>query len=358
MENEVELPELEAVEKYLADFYGEIEDVRLVKLGTGVHGAGYRVDYRSITRGREERVILKTLIPRDFGHDHRSDRAAVHLLASENYSGLPNHIRCLDVVGYDGKGLASIRKTREFYTILEEARGEEYSRDLTRIIKQGSLLDSDRKRADMVANYLVKIHSERYSGINARSLYRRKIRESIGHGECLMGIFDTYEDWGFLSRQDMVEIVRKSISHWDRLKDNEHRLCQVHGNFYPGNIWFHGNDLVLLDRCRGSWGEAADDLSYLILNFIFYSLISEGAFRGPFAELFRRIYDRYLNLSWDNDVLEAVPLFMASRVPMMVNPKYFPNVDDPTRKKLIRLAKNVLDEDKFDVEKVSDYLGI
>ncbi len=357
MDREIVLPDLEAVEIYLTKSYGGISDVRLVKLGAGVHGVGYRVDYRSSSRGREERVILKTLLPKDFGHEHVSDRAAVHLLAKESYGELPGHIRCLDIVAYDGRDLVSVRKAKEFYTILEEARGVEYFKDFMQILKRGSLEERDRRKADNLARYLLKIHSGKYAGDNARGLYRRKIRDTIGHGECMMGIFDTYEDWGFIDGEDMVEIVRKSITYWGRLKDEHTRLCQVHGDFHPGNIWFDGEEIVLLDRSRGIWGEAADDLFCLLINYLFYALISDGAFKGPFKELFMRVYERYLNLSWDTDILRAAPLFLAFRIPVIANPNFYPNVDDLTRKKLIRFARNVLDEEKFDVERIDDYLG-
>ena len=356
MSEEISLPDNESITIFLTRRFGAVSNVKVTRLGAGVHGVGYRIDYKSQNRNREERVILKTLLARDFGHDHLSDRAAVHLLANQSYSELPNHVKCLDIVGYDDRDLISVKKCSEFFIIMGEARGTEYFRDFKKILGRGDLTEEDRRKADDLATYLAGIHKKKYYGDNASSLYKRKIRDTIGHGECLMGIFDTYSDWDFITREDMVEIVQKSIPHWDRLKDDHSRLCQVHGDFHPGNIWFHGDELVLLDRSRGIWGEPADDVFCLLINYIFYALIEHGSFKGPFSELFHRVYERYTNLTWDTDILNSAPLFLAFRVPVIANPNFYPNVDDTTRKKLIAFAKNVLEEKRFDVRKIEEYV--
>jgi len=358
MTDSVSLPNKKAIKIFLTGKYGEIGRLKTEKLGAGVHGIGYKVSFNSPYFEERKNLILKTIIPSGFGHDRVSDRVANHLLSQESFSELPDHVECVDVLLYNGTYLRSMKGTRECYLLMEEAKGKDYFRNLKNILQKGSLVRKDRDRAKKLAKYLADIHSKKYLGENGISLYKRKIRDTIGHGECLMGIFDTYESWPFIKRGDMVEIVQLSIPFWDRLKDNSNRLCQVHGDFHPGNIWFDGDKLILLDRSRGMWGEPADDLFCLLLNYIFYALLDSGEFKGAFKELFFEVYDTYLGLSWDMSILKAAPLFLAFRAPVIANPNFYPHVDDTTRKRLITFAKNVLRDKAFDALMVNKYLGL
>ncbi len=355
----VSIPDDESIRRYLQKRYGKVSDIKCIRLGAGVHGEGYRVSFRSNAFKGEMNLVLKTLSPQNFGHDYMADRASVNLLAKDSYSKLPGHVRCVDVMAYNEKDLYSVKGSKEFYVLMQEAKGHEYFGDLKDILSRGDLNERDIKRAKALADYLINIHSTKYKGDNAKSLYRRKIRDTVGHGECLMGVLDTYEDWPFIKRKDMVEIVSKSISHWDRLKDNMDRLCQVHGDFHPGNIWFDEDDnIVLLDRSRGIWGEPADDLFCLLVNYLFYSILHTGDFSGPFRELFELVHSRYIGMTWDNNINLAGPLFLAFRIPVLTNPHFYPHVDDTTRTKLIGFAKNVLDDQEFSIDRIRDYLKL
>ena len=63
------------------------------------------------------------------------------------------------------------------------------------------------------------------------------MRDTVGHGECLMGVFDTYPD-GSLSYNEMSGIIKKSVDWIYKLKPKHKRLSRIHGDFHPGNIWF------------------------------------------------------------------------------------------------------------------------
>ncbi len=56
------------------------------------------------------------------------------------------------------------------------------------------------------------------------------------------------------------------------------------------------------------------------------------------------------------DVLKAAPLFIVVKIPYLLNPDFFPNVDGTTRNKLILFSKNVLSEDQFDAKRMDKYL--
>ena len=100
--------------------------------------------------------------------------------------------------------------------------------------------------------------------------------------------------------QLLKEIEQQCVDWRWRLKDRVHRLRQVHGDFHPWNILFReGTDFVLLDRSRGEWGEPADDVTCLTMNYLFFSLQRSGRLDGNFESLFRRFWDRYLAKSGD-----------------------------------------------------------
>lgn len=55
-----------------------------------------------------------------------------------------------------------------------------------------------------MTSYLSDIHSIKR---DSKSLYWRKIRDTIGHGECLMGVLDTYPE-GILSYKEMANMEK------------------------------------------------------------------------------------------------------------------------------------------------------
>ena len=86
----------------------------------------------------------------------------------------------------------------------------------------------------------------------------------------------------------------------------------MHGDLHPWNILFAksgSTKFVLLDRSRGEWGEPADDVCALSINYIFYSLRKYGDLRGEFLALYSEIINTYLDESGDKEVLDAMPLF-------------------------------------------------
>ena len=167
---------------------------------------------------------------------------------------MPRHIKAIDVAGETPDRLISLKEAREFYLFMEEAEGDSYFKDLNRILERGGLTEVDLKRVQALAHCLAEIHAVKYSGEDAKTLYRRRIRELIGHGECIMGIIDAYDEAEATTDQELIDYAGKCISWWGRIRNNSQRLCRVHGDYHPGNIWFCGDDFTLLDRSRGSSG--------------------------------------------------------------------------------------------------------
>jgi len=129
---------------------------------------------------------------------------------------MPKHIKAVDVVGESPDRLISVKDAKEFYIFMEEAKGEPYFKDLDAILKRGYLDELDKERAKMLAHFLADIHALRYSGQDAKILYRRRIRDLIGHGECVMGIIDAYDPVDFTTDGELVVYAGKCLNWWGR----------------------------------------------------------------------------------------------------------------------------------------------
>ncbi|HLA50618.1 MAG TPA: hypothetical protein VJ000_05480, partial [Thermodesulfovibrionia bacterium] len=230
---------------------------------------------------------------------------------------------------------------------------------------------------------------------DSKALYWRKIRDTIGHGECLMGVFDTYPD-GTLNYEEMAEIEKKCIDWRARLKPKFKRLCQIHGDFHPGNIWFRevGSqsedkkirrwedeklknttsqllnfstsktlnselqtpDFVLLDRSRGPWGDAADDITALTINYIFFSINHFSKLDGTYLEAIKLFYDEYIKKTGDFEIYRVAAPFYAFRGIVVANPVFYPDITPENRRKIFNFVHGVLDNESFNIDKVNEYI--
>jgi aminoglycoside phosphotransferase (APT) family kinase protein len=341
-----------ALKTYLLDRFLDAIQVDITRLGSGVQGAGFLIEMK--TSDGVQHYVVKTLNAEGLGHDYPSDRAAVFLLDLDEYRNLPKHVKAVDVLSemVDGS-IKSVGGGREYYLLMERAEGEHYFHDLTAFSGKDRLDETDIQKIKTMTSYLSGIHSLKKE---SRTLYWRKLRDTIGHGECLMGVFDTYPD-GILSYAEMAAIIRKSVDWYANLKPKYKRLSRIHGDFHPGNIWFQNDkDFILLDRSRGPWGEPADDITALTINYIFFSIKNYGDIRGAFYEGLNLFFDAYLIASGDHEIAEVVAPFYAFRGAVVANPVFYPELTPEQRRIIFRFVHNVLDDGKFSPEKVNDYL--
>lgn len=364
------MPELSVkkVKEYLSGLYNQ--DVKILYVGSlekekkilsedNIKGYGYGspvlIEY--VVDGREERAVLNTMRPGyGFGHDHFSDRAQGLIWAHSTFNKLPKHVHSIDVGAFTEDGsLVSQGKVEEFFQLVRFEEGSEYFLDLEKIREQGSLMDIDSARALALSDYLVEIHQVKK---DAPELYVRRIRDLIGHGECIMGLMDSYPpNLGFVGKKGFAEIEKKSVEWRWRIKDKGYRLCQEHGDFHPWNVLFHeGANFTALDRSRGEWGEAADDVAAMSINYIFFSLQKEGRLAGAFEKLFRIFMENYLEKTHDDEMLTLIQPFYAWRALVIANPIWYPNLEVEIRKMIFSFISNLLDSERFEVEKVNEYL--
>ncbi len=136
-------------------------------------------------------------------------------------------------------------------------------------------------------------------------------------------------------------------------------MSQVHGDFHPWNILFdkrlESSKFTMLDRSRGEWGEPADDVCALSINYLFYSLRKYGEIRGEFKELFDLFLKTYSQNTNYEELSTAMPLFYVFRALVIASPVWYPDLDDNVRRKIFNFAQNLLDEGKFDYLRVNEY---
>ena len=158
----------EEIARYLSALLGvRVIVVALHVLGGSNEGGdiksyGYptpvRVDYQ-IAGSERKSVVLHTMSPGPFGHEHMADRAQELIWENQAFNHLPRHIRSLDVSGFrqDGR-LIALGNVEEFCLLTECAEGESYAHDLGRLRDNDALTELDLARADALCDYLVEIH--------------------------------------------------------------------------------------------------------------------------------------------------------------------------------------------------------
>ena len=355
--------EREALTAYLARLLGgRVELVAVRRLGGGEPGVddpkgfGYggplEVDCRVDGRPRAL-VISRTRPAQGFGHDYPADRAWQALYGHHAYNSFPRHVASLDV-GFVRAGgeIVSAADAVEFFQLVEKAEGSLYWLDLARMISDPPR-DLDRRRVEALARFLAAAHADRR---DEPTLYQRRVRELVGHGECVMGILDSYPDGYPLLAEPAREAFERAMVSWRwRLRAYAHRVRRIHGDFHPWNLLFREGttELAVLDRSRGEWGEPADDVAALGINYLFFGIQKSARAGGgrvdePFLQLFRTFLDTYVAASGDAEVLQTLPPFLAFRALVIAHPRWYPDLADASRRALLRFADRMVSATRFD----------
>ena len=353
----------ENLEKYLTSLYkGNVIITSINEIGRveteELKGFGYGVPYviRFSVNDEIKSVVLETMSPNSFGHDHFSDRAQNLLWCNSSFNHLPQHVRSVDVGAFTPDGrIISAGEAEEFFIVTEFADGRGYNKDLERLLNAERPDAHDEERAKALAEYLASIHKVK---MNAPHLYTRRIRDLIGHGECIMGLIDNYRTGYEFITDDLLQKIEEGCVRWRwKIKGMGHRLCQVHGDFHPWNILFReGTDYTVLDRARGEWGEPADDVATMAINYIFFSIQRYGRLERGFERLFNIFWETYFDRTSDREMLGVIQPFLIWRGLVIGNPLWYPTLPFDRRRKVFNFVENLLGEDEFRPEKVNEYL--
>lgn len=360
-----------ALSAYLASvFAGPVEVLSLRPLGgrdtegRDPKGFGYGVPFEvecTVNGSVRNLVVARTRVAKGFGHDYPADRAWQALYGHCAYNSFPAHVRSLDVGFIRESGAwVSAGDATEFFQLVEKAEGALYWLDLERLLA-ATLRPLDLARARHLGAFLAQAHASRR---DEPTLYERRIRELVAHGECLMGILDSYPHPYPLLPPEVCEALERDAISWRwRLRGRAHRLARVHGDFHPWNLLFReGTDFSALDRSRGEWGEPADDVSALGINYLFFGLQRSAAEGGrgvaePFWRLFERFLERYLEQSGDQELLDVLPPFLAFRALVIAHPRWYPSLDDDTRTALLAFARAMTQPGRFDTGRAGAVLA-
>ncbi len=343
-----------ALERYLAGYFMgavRITDMRPLGVRTGAKGFGYGVPVLLRLDGAPvEAVVLHFAATGGFGHDTLTDRAVEALQPYDTFNSFEDHVPALDVgvLGGDGS-LRSLGEVRDFFYVTGYAPGEPYFRDLERIAKDDNVSDGDLYRVDALVDVLARNHAHRK---DAPELYRRRVRDLFGHHECIAGLVDSYDEFeidDYTSPHELIEIEQRGVMWRHQHKHYPHRLCQVHGDFHPWNVLFDSRDrVVLLDRTRGEWGEPADDVACMAINYLFFSLRRDGRLGGSFARLWHRFFEGYIAATGDLELCDLLPPYLCWRALVLASPLWYPNLETSVRKTLFRLIRGLLTVERFD----------
>jgi thiamine kinase-like enzyme len=353
------------IERYLAARHAAPVDIREIRpLGSPESGSdalkqfGYGRPLLIIYRvnGQEKQEVLHRVRSNAFGRERSDDRAAAVWLDYQTFNQMPRHVTAVDMLAHTQAGaLHSIRLADELLLVTNYQPGSVYADDLARIRDEGVARPKDVQRVQALATYLAQIHQTSHE---EPALWRRRLRDLMGHGEGIMGLTDSYPPGLAYAPESRLRQIEAQANEWRwRLKSKQQRLSQVHGDFHPFNIVFaEDGDFYLLDRSRGAWGEPADDVSCLAINYIFFSLQRTGRLERPFLELHDSFWQVYQSLRADAELTAVIQPWFAWRALVLASPLWYPTIADEIRHKLLHFASYVMSLEQFDYHQVNQYL--
>jgi hypothetical protein len=313
--------------------------------------AGYGVARRVrlvAADGRERSLAFHTVTANPFGHDRRSDRAQEQLDAFDTFGRIPKQVPALDVgaIGESGE-LVSLRRAGELYLVSGWAEGQPYADSLRRIAGSGEAGPRDGQLCEALAAYLVELHARPSP---APTRYRRAVRDLIGHGEGIFGMTDAYPADTPGAPPKRLRAIEERLVNWRwRLRGCEARGTTIHGDFHPFNVIVDASGgFSLLDASRGGFGDPADDVTAMAINYVFFAL---GHPRGwsALGPLWHRFWTGYLDSSGDHALLSVCAPWLAWRALVVSSPVFYPALPGPARDRVLTLAERALDAERFEL---------
>jgi hypothetical protein len=368
----------EKIQAYLTQLYGDTAKISwLGEIGSqGVQGMkefGYgkplRVEFS--VGGKLQSAVLSIMRGDKYGHQFYWDRAAILMFQHETSGRLPRHAKPLGLGYFDARDrMVAVVEPKEFFSLTELLDGEDYYLHLERIGRDEAAQDapgaSAATQADIdlsrgFAAWLAEIHSAKYEDPD---LYLRRVRDLIGASECIFGLVDAYPYPYEKFPPERFLALEKRIIDWRwKLRRYTHRLSVVHGDFHPWNTLVREEngryEFSVLDRSRGEYGEPADDVATMSLNFMLFGLYGQSGkprLSGAFERLYMSFWEEYLERTGDEEILEVIAPFYVFRGLVIASPQWYPHHPEPVRDGLLRFLERVLEEDTFDWRGINKYL--
>jgi hypothetical protein len=358
----------EKIQAYLRQQFGD--SARLSWLGEigqdggqGMKEFGYgkplRVEFS--VDGHLRSAVISIMRGDKYGHQFYWDRAAILMFQHETAGRLPRHAKPLGLGYFDRRDrMVAVTDPKEFFIVNELVEGEDYFKHLERIGREGAG-PADIALARSFAAWLAEIHADKAGDPD---LYLRRIRNLIGASECIFGLVDAYPHPYEPFPPGRFQALERRVVDWRwKLRKYTHRLSVVHGDFHPWNTLVRHEegrfDFSVLDRSRGEFGEPADDVSTMSLNFVLFALYGQtGApkLSGDFQKLYEAFWEEYLRMTGDEEILEVIAPFYVFRGLVIASPQWYPHHPEPVRAGLLKFMERVLDDEKFDWRGINKYL--
>lgn len=328
-------------------------------------GYGKPVLVRFEVAGLAREAVLSTMRRDDYGHQFPWDRAAILLFQHATSGRMEAHAKPLGLGYLDGDDRLRAADPKEFFVLWEKLEGRDYYHDLKRIL-DGGLRPADLAFAEALARFLARLHAEKYpDAADRHHLYNRRVRDTIGASECVMGLIDEayparYEPY---PPERFAALERRLVDWRWRLKDHTARLAAVHGDFHPFNILAREDgSFGVLDRSRGEWGEPAGDVVCMAINYVLFGLLDATAkggplrLAGPFRELYDTFWAAYLKASGDRAMPLVCAPFVAFRTLVIASPQWYPHHPPGLREAMFTLMDRALAAERFDYKDIDDLL--
>ena len=94
----------------------------------------------------------------------------------------------------------------------------------------------------------------------------------------------------------------------------------------------------------------------MTFNYFLYGLYQGPILAGDFEELYAALWDEYLRMTGDDEILEVIAPFYVFRCLVIANPEWYPNHPPEVQRSLFRFLKKVLAEERFDYKNINKYL--
>lgn len=338
--------DLKLISKAISKALGEeVIITSMEKISEGQHSEGFK-----LKASNGKKFFLKKNKSFDLGFSTPERRLSSFMLNHRMPNRINEKPRSIGVFIDKGSEIVEIKEFKDsdlFFNIQEfEDIGENYFQKLLKRKEKKHLDEEDFREVDNIVNYLVKLHSIKYSGdTNLKNIiYNDSLRTIFAHPE-LTFTFLQKIDKEIISLEVQKEIICIMLDLMHKWKDRSDRLCAIHGDFWGGNIFFKSNkEIAVIDHSRIPWGDPGIDTGWLIMQYISLYIETKNKY---FRELGELVINKYEEKSGDNEIRKAMLVGLASALIVALPSNPESSEEKENSKKLVQYILNILKSGEF-----------